>query len=373
MKVCMDLNPFLYQPTGVGYYIKGLFTNLCLLDKEDMQLCGLFSSYKYKVYLDKVKSNIINLKIPSKMFNYILYRLQIPIVEILLMKRFNIMHSPQAIVMPAIKAKKIITIHDLYFYKNGGEGILGNKDVDRRYVKKSIKLADRIICISNYTYNELIDLFPECISKSIVIYPGYDYQDKDDAEKNIVHKKVLRNGIKLPEDYLIFVGTIEERKNLLPLVDAISNLNKKGVKIELLIAGKAGYKGENVFERIKSTRNIRYLGYITEDEKKILYKNAKILVMPSKEEGFGIPILEAMNYGIPVIATKGSALEEIGREAVYLLNSTESEEIMNSIVRVLEDNTLREKLIKKGYERCKMFNWKETANKVYQEYVKLLS
>jgi glycosyltransferase involved in cell wall biosynthesis len=373
MKVCIDLNPYLFQPTGIGLYMKGLFDNLCKIEKKDLSVIGLCSSYKYKLDNNKdyEKGRIVNARIPSKLYNLLVYRYQLPIIELLLLSKVDIVHSAQAIIMPSMKAKKVITVHDLYFYHNGGDLGVGGLKLSRDLVKKSVRRADLIICVSKYTYSKLAELFPGSEKKGVVIYPGFNYKEKEDDNVRDKSKKLIGERFGLVGDYILFVGTIEERKNLVPLVEAVSMMNDRRVRVKLVIAGKIGYKGEEVIDKIKGLEYVEHLGYVSEEEKEALYRNARVLVLPSKEEGFGFPVLEAMQYGVPVVASSGSSLEEVGGDAICLFNRGDAEEMMNVIMKVLMDDNLRQQLINKGYERCKLFDWKETVAKIYDEYLKL--
>lgn len=372
MRVCIDINPFLYQPTGIGYYIKSLYENLCLLE-EGVEVYGLCSSFKHSIQLEsKGKGKIIQKRIPSKVFNYLIYRLGLPIIERMVKGDVDIMHSPQALVMPSKRAKRIITVHDLYFYYNGGDSIVGDKEVDKELVNRSVHRADRIICVSNYTLKRFVETFPEYKEKAIVIYPGFDYlQERKGAGVASFELEKLKGDIF--SKYALFLGTIEERKNLLPLIEALKILNKRRVNVGLLLVGRVGYKGDEVVERMKDLRYVKHIGYVSDEEKKWLYKNASLLVLPSKEEGFGFPILEAMSHGVPVIASGGTAMEEIGGDAIHLLREVTPVEVADAIDRILEDKLYRELLIDRGYQRCKLFNWEETVRKIYREYINLLS
>lgn len=373
MRVCIDISPFLYQPTGVGYYIKNVYENLCLMEEEGLEVYGICSSFKYRIKLEsKGRGKIIQKRIPSKIFNYLIYRLQVPIVEKMMKRDIEIMHSSQALVMPSKRAKKIITIHDLYFYYNGGEKIIGSKKVDKELVDRSVHQADRIICISDYTLKRFVETFPECKEKAVVIYPGFDFLMEGKEGGGAFIDLQLPKG-DIFSKYVLFVGTIEERKNLLPLIDALGILDKRKVNIGMLLVGKVGYKGDEIIERVKDLRYVRHIGYVRDEEKKWLYKNASVLVMPSKEEGFGFPVLEAMSYGVPVIASGRSSMEEIGGDAIHLLREVSALEIAAAIERILEDKPYRELLIEKGYQRCKLFSWKESVKKIYREYINLLS
>jgi len=371
MKVCINLNPALFQPTGVGVYALELFIHLAQLKKEDLELYGLSSSWKYRLRIPEVAhTRLINSKIPSRIFNYCVHKIPLLPVEILTLKKLDVVHSTYGLALPALKAKKVITVHDLYFLTGNGESILSNIKVDRKAFQKSVFSTDAIICVSQYTRKRLLEIFPEAANKTEVIYSGFIQSPRihADEEQELFEKKTMG----LPDSYVVFVGTIEKRKNLLSLVEAIKILHSRGSKINLILAGKAGYEGHKVMQAIAGYDFIHYYDYVEEKQKNILYKYARLMVMPSLEEGFGLPLLEAMSWGVPVIAARGSALEEIAAQAAYYMEENSPEGISFAINVVHENEDLRKNLIQKGYNRITMFNWEETASKVYDVYRKMV-
>lgn len=217
---------------------------------------------------------------------------------------------------------------------------------------------------------KIIRYFPEIAEKAVVIYNGFvdSRINGEDKEAMIAEKEKM----KLPEDYVVFVGTVEKRKNLLLLVDAVKMLNSRNMKIGLIIAGKTGFQGDRVLRAIEGVDYIKHFGYVTDQQKNILYQCARALVYPSIEEGFGMPLLESMSWGVPVITSRGSALEEIAADSAWYIEENTAEGISDAISYVLEQKELRQKLIQNGYIRIKEFNWANTALQVYDLYRKLL-
>ncbi|OGF61824.1 MAG: hypothetical protein A2Y62_20615 [Candidatus Fischerbacteria bacterium RBG_13_37_8] len=371
MKVCINLCPALFQPTGVGVYARELFKYLSLLEDTGLSILGLSSSLKYALHIQHgEKGRIINMKIPSKLFNILMHRLHFPPVELLVGQKIDIVHSPYMLSLPAVKAKKIITVHDMYFMNEGGENISGNYQRDRKLFVRSIRNADAIICVSHFTRKRLIEAFPETADKAKVVHSGL--QDPVVNNKNGTGQLLLKEQMRLPDIYILFIGTIERRKNIIPLLEAVQELNKGKYKVPLILVGKAGFGSNEVMKRIKELTCVKYFDYVTEEQKRLLYQYAKVLVMPSIEEGFGFPLLEAMSYGVPVIASRGSALEEIGENAVYYLKETTPQEIQDAIVTILKQDNLVREMVQKGYARIKDFNWENTAHATYEVYKEIM-
>lgn len=372
MKVCINLNPALYQPTGVGVHARELFIHLTQLCKPDMELYGLSSSWKYRLEIPQVERNhIIDLRLPSELFNFVVNILGLIPIELLTLRTFDIVHAPYHIILPAFKAKKVITVHDLYFLTLSKNSFFGNVYNDKTALRKSVIASDAIICDSHFTKQRLIEIFPESEEKATVIYNGFTRS----ARKNGEDKEYVcaeKTKMKLPDEYVVFIGTIEKRKNVLSLVDAIKMLNSRNRKIGLVIAGKSGYEGDRVLRAIEGVEYIKYFGYVTDEQKNILYQCARALVFPSFEEGFGMPLLESMSWGVPVIASRGSALEEIAKDSAWYIEENTAEGISDAINYVLEHEDLRGTLIKKGYRRIEEFSWENAALQVYDLYKKIL-
>lgn len=372
MKVCINLNPFIFQPTGIGIYSYEIFKHLLKLNEKNLSLIGITSSWKYHLKGARVNlegARVIDLRIPSRLFSFFMHRINFPPIELLALKKIDIVHSPYHFTMPSVKSKKIITVHDIYFLRHKTEAILGDIEIDRKVFKNSLRIADLIIFVSKFTKEKVLQIFPEVENKGVVIYSGIPCSCKQEIDFEEIIK--FKKRFNLPENYILYLGTIEERKNLKPLIESIKMINEKHIDIELILAGKVGYKGEEILTSIKGLSFIKYCKYISEEDKGKLYKGARIFVFPSLEEGFGFPLLEAMNYGVPVIATKGSSLEEIGGEAAHYIENASAEEITEAIYRLLEDEEYRRNLIQKGYQRIKEFNWETTAKAIYNAYSQL--
>lgn len=371
MNIVINLNPYLFQPTGVGIYAYEIFKNLAALNKVDLNLIGITSSWKYRFRAEIEGARVIDLKIPTRIFNFLMHRLKFPPVEVLTHSKVDIIHIPYHFMMPSIRGKKIITVHDIYFLEEVSQSMLGDIEIDRGIFKQSLNEADLVICDSEFTRNRLIEKYPKLDMKTTVIYPGASDVNKIMIGANEIIE--YRNKFKIPENYILYVGTIEERKNLKPLIEAMKLVNDKYRGMHLIMVGKVGYKGEEILKLILNHPFIRYYGYINEEEKAFLYAGAKMVVFLSLEEGFGFPLLEAMSYGIPVIAAEGSSLKEIGGDAAFYIDARIIEEIASGICKLIEDEDVRKELVQKGFERVKKFNWKETAMNLYRTYKDLLS
>lgn len=272
-------------------------------------------------------------------------------------------------VMPFLYVgKSLLVIHDLAIYNHPEWFEHGQWFSRLLVVPSSVAKATKIITVSQTTKEDLLELFKFRRERKIkVVYPGV-------AAKNfysdIVAQKTLAK-FKIKTAYLLFVGTIEPRKNLVRLAEAFKKvIESRQQEIQLVIAGGKGWKDKKIFSKFNEINEyfhkkvINYIGKITDEEKNILMQNAKIFVFPSLYEGFGLPVLEAMTNGCPVIASKFSATGEyIHREAIKI-NPYYKNEIYLAIKKILANKVLSEDLVEKGYQLIKKFNWSQTARQI---------
>jgi glycosyltransferase involved in cell wall biosynthesis len=270
--------------------------------------------------------------------------------------------------MPILRRKNlktVVTIHDLafkifpqHFTKKDLMKLNGLADM-------AIKNADKIIAISNSTKDDIIRFYPKINREKIaVIHNGFDselFGQKVSQEKS---SKILRNYNLEAGTYLLYVGAIQPRKNLGVLIDAFEKAKEKNPDLKLVLAGAPAWKSENTFEKITHSpfkEDITVTGNLSFENVSILYQNALMFIFPSLYEGFGIPILEAMASGMPVILAKNSSLPEVGGEAALYFATENSAELASCINKIIEDKVLRENLIRKGLEHCKNFSWEKCA------------
>ncbi len=255
--------------------------------------------------------------------------------------------------------KSVIMIHDLAFkryrssYKTFQYLYL---DLTTRF---AVKFASKILVPSIATKNDLIKFYQCDPFKISTIYHGFDaneYFEKQDLNKS------ERFSSKKP--FLLFVGRIESKKNISKILGVFEKLKEKFSDLSLILAGKAGVgfsEIEKQIQSLKNTKDIFLPGYISEEEKKYLYKNAVCFVFPSLFEGFGFPVLEAFASKCPVVCSDSGSLPEVCGDACLLSANNDEKAIHDNIVELLNSEELREKMIQKGISRLKLFDWEKCA------------
>jgi glycosyltransferase involved in cell wall biosynthesis len=272
--------------------------------------------------------------------------------------------------------RKVITIHDLvpYIYPETTPGKQFNF-----FWKTILKLiknrADAIIAVSNHTKMDCIKYLGIPEEKIRVIYEATDEifkpvkNDKEETQKYLENKY----GIKFP--FILSVGTVEEKKNIPNVIKAFYRLKKAGNNHKLVIVGKLGWKYDEVFKTINDLdlmKNVILTGYVPDEDLVKLYNTADIFVYPSIYEGFGLPPLEAMACGCPVITSNTSSLPEVVGDAGVLIDPLDSKSIADEMHNILTNNEFKNELRKKSLERAKLFSWRETAKETWKVYEEIL-
>ncbi len=367
MKIAIDLRSLSTgNISGVENYILNLLDNLFGLDQKNQYI--LFNNGFSKSVLGDfhyVNTTRKSSRVPSKFlnlalkFNFLKLEKLIGDFDCLFLPNLN-----QFNVNP--KVKVILTVHDLSpvitpeFY-----------NFKRRFwhkflnYKKAFDRANILIAVSENTKKDLIKLFNINPEKIKVIYPGMD-QNFFQTHISEERLRMARNIYNLPGEYILFLNTIEPRKNLSGLIKAYESLPGNA---HLVIVGRPGWKYQDVFNEIKQSvksSRIKYIGYIEEKHKPAVIKLAKVLAYPSFYEGFGFQPLEAMSVGTPVVASQVTSIPEIVGNAGLLFNPYNINDIASALNTALYNEPVRRVLIQNGEQRLGQFVWKNTANQLLQ-------
>jgi len=366
MKIGYDAKRAFLNNTGLGNYSRWLVKALAQYHPEN----------EYYLYTPKVKPNprlnflseFSNIKtvVPIGKLIKSWWRSK-GIVEDLQRDDINIYHGlshelPIGIGETGIKS--VVTVHDLIFMRFPEQFGRISRTIYRLKVAKACSVADKIIAISKKTRDDLIELLNVDPAKIKVIYQGCDPIFK--VEQSAEQKKSIAEKFNLPAEFILSVGTIEERKNLLLLVKALSS-----VDIPLIVVGKPTKYLNTVKQYItvnNLTDRIIFLHNVAFADLPAIYQLAKVFVYPSKYEGFGIPVLEAITSGTPVIVAKGSCLEEAGGSGSIYVDPDNDADLADKLYAVINTDQLREKMIAKGKEYSLNFDDAKLANQLMQLY-----
>ncbi|MDO6827551.1 glycosyltransferase family 1 protein [Poseidonibacter sp. 1_MG-2023] len=368
-KIIIDTISLLSSLTGIGRYTYEIAKRV---EKDSGINSSFFYGYHSKTLIESTDKN--DLKILKKILSksQILKKIARKLVTIssrLFVTSYDLYWQPNFIPNEGIKAKKIITtVHDFSFILHKDFHPKERIEHFEKYFLKNIIKSDMIITGSNFSKQEILDRLDFKENQIRVIYHGINH----DLFK-------MYNDIKLdfqvPKKFIFSVGSIEPRKNLLGLLKAY-NLLSKDVKSEykLVLAGFKGWENKEIMQIIDNNKeNIIYLGFISDIELAKVYNLATCFLFPSFYEGFGLPVLEAMACGTPVVCSNRSSLPEVGEDAVVYCNPDDISDIKEKIELVLKDTLLQTEMIKKGMQRAKLFSWDKSAKehiKVFEEVLK---
>lgn len=264
----------------------------------------------------------------------------------------------------------VVTIHDLIFIRYPHYFSFIDRQIYRYKFKKACLNADRIIAISRQTKKDIIDFFKIDSDKIDIVYQGCDpVFKKRFSEQELLSVKTRYN---LPDKYILCVGTVERRKNQLLILQSLVNL---GNDIHAVITGKATeYKQEllEFIDRNNLQNRVHFLQDVPFEDLPLVYQLAQIFVYPSRFEGFGIPLLEALNCGVPVIGATGSCLEEAGGPNSLYVSPDNPEELTSCISQVLNDENLKTKMIEEGLKYARQFSEENIAKNLMAVYQKTL-
>jgi len=373
MKIGVDcrtiLNPGFGEVAGVGHYTFYLVKNL-IKEIKDEEIILFFEQLPEEKVINEL--SIDKNKVKIRQLPWHQYRRYLPFIYAHLLvpyflkkEKLDVYYNPANIIPLGYGGRSVITIHDLAIYRNPGwfPASLGSRIFSTKIlVPRSIGRAEKIIAVSESTKKDLIDIFGVAEDKIKVIYEGAEWGGEE--IKSIGY---LKEKYQISDNYILYLGTLEPRKNIERLIKAMGELKK----FDLVIAGAKGWKYEGIFNLIKETNKtlcreaIKYLGYVPMEDKKSLISWAKCFLFPSFYEGFGLPILEAMSLGVPVISSRASSLPEIVGEAGLLVDPNSQEELQKALAKIMGDENLRQDLGRKALERSKQFSWEKCARETF--------
>ncbi|AMM40600.1 glycosyl transferase family 1 [Candidatus Desulfofervidus auxilii] len=346
MIIGIDIRWLSFKGTGLYTYLSNLLTVLLEIDRKN-QYIFFYNESKEKIF--PYQKNLTYKRVSAKPF---LFKEKFLFFEILKRNKLDIFFEPH-FNLPLLLPKKlpvILTIHDLTPLIFPQFFSFFERIYFRSILTHAIKRANHIIAVSKYTKDCLKKRFSK-LPKISVIYQGRPKLNNAESTTDL----------SIPLPYILYFGNKRGYKNYKRVIEAYGMLRTRLSQYHLVIVGINGQSSENII----------FLKNISETEKALLYKKASLFVFPSLNEGFGFPLLEAMQVGVPVITSNLSSLPEVAGRAAYFVNPFEVDEISEGMYKLLTNKGLRKELIKRGLQRSRIFSWNETAQKylkIFQEY-----
>ncbi|MBI4022616.1 glycosyltransferase family 4 protein [Candidatus Berkelbacteria bacterium] len=356
MKVAIDMQTTQAQKTGFGFYVENLVRNLEQIDRRNEYIRILpeteedFTSVR-RWWWDQVGYPTAALRAGA-----------------------NVIHQPAFSAPLRVKIPVVVTIHDLIAMHFGADIPLGSRMYFGRWMPFSYRFASHIISVSEHTKQDIIELLGIPEEKITVIYEAADEIFRPVRDKDRL--AAVRQKYQTGERFILHVGTINPRKNLEFLVRVFGEARKKvGPSWKLVITGKKGWYYEGLFGAVQElglANAVVFTGYIDEEDKPYLYSAASLFAFPSLYEGAGLPPLEAMACGTPVVSSNTSSLPEMVGNGGILLPPDDTAGWVHALARLMTDASLRREAAAKGRKQAKKFSWERTARETIRVYERVM-
>lgn len=363
MNIAIDYSAAVRQRAGIGRYTRSLISALAQLDStNDYTLLAPRDA----LYLEAARALPPNFRLVRAPLNEralvgLWQRARLPLPVELLTGRADVFYSPDFVLAPSRARKKVLTVHDLSFKRLPETAVPKLKWYLDGAVPRSVARADLILADSKATRRDLIDFFNTPPARVQTLYAGCDPQFQRVTEPAELAR--VRRQYRLDKPFLLHVGTVEPRKNLVRLIQAFCQMPQHQ-EFELLIAGGRGWLYDEIYaapEKFGVSASIRFLGFTPDADLPALYSLAELFVYPSLYEGFGLPVLEAMACGAAVVTANNSSLPEVAGDAAALVDAHDVEQLAWTMQRLLDDASWRAALQARAVERARGFSWQTSA------------
>ncbi|MGQ9547192.1 MAG: glycosyltransferase family 4 protein [Roseiflexus sp.] len=383
MHVGIDFTAGVWQGAGIGRYTRELIGAIVA------QGAGIRFTLFYAAgfpgtqppYLSELQRlcasypeiRAVPIPLPPRRLTQIWHRLRIPLPIEWLTGPLDILHAPDFVPPPA-RAPTLVTIHDLSYMVHPECAVPGVAAYLRAAVPGALKRAGIIIADSESTRRDLHRLLRVAPERVTVVYPGVDERFRP-LPPDVCEP--VRRRLNLPRRFILFVGTIEPRKNLVRLLEAFARIDHAALNAQndndlfLVLAGRRGWMYQPVFDAIdhlKLHNRVRLLDFVADSDLPVVYNLAQVFVYPSLYEGFGLPPLEALACGTPVVTSDNSSLPEVVGDAALLVRADDGEALLEGMVRLLRDAALRDRLRQAGPAQARRFRWETSARQIIEHY-----
>ena len=370
MRITLDYTPAIQQHAGIGRYADELArTLIALYPDDDWQLFYVDPENRVPAPpLDRVARTSLVQSNKRWRLSVLLATYVRRAMDQRLRVHDGVFHATDHVLPPLAHARAVFTLHDLTPLKFPTAHTQLNRRFLQLMLPHFLRAADLVIADSESTRRDVLHLYHLSAERvrtvHLGVHPRFRPADHTAREKvRAVHQ--------LPDRFLLSVGTIEPRKNLIVLLEAYHELRQRGTSLQLVIAGKRGWHSEPFFERLRTLRlesDVKLLGHVPDADLPALYSAAEALAYPSLYEGFGLPVLEAMACGTPVICSNVSSLPEVAGEAAIQIPPTAIREWSQALERINSDAALRADLRERGIQQVARFTWEATARQTYAIY-----
>jgi glycosyltransferase involved in cell wall biosynthesis len=379
VRIGIDYTAAVRQGAGIGRYTRNLVRAIAELDPETEYRLFVAGGSGEGGGLGALPGNfqVRSVPVSDRWLNIIWQRLRLPIPVQLVTGALDLFHSPDFVLPPTGRTGSIVTVHDLSFLRRPECFVPGFSKYLVGAVTRAVGRAAHILADSESTRQDLLELLCVPPERVTVVYPGVEARFQPIRDREV--RQHVRRKYNLPERFVLGVGTIQPRKNFATLVEAFASLLAAGdastLELHLVLAGERGWMYQDTFDTVETLELgnwVHFLGYVDDPDLPAIYSLASAFAFPTLYEGFGLPVLEAMACGTPVVAADNSSLPEVVGHAGLMVEASDAHELAASLSQVLSDEPLRRRLEISGLERSKQFTWSGAGAKVLELYRRVL-
>ncbi len=376
MRIGVDYTSAARQSAGIGRFTRELIRAALALDTDNeyrLLVAGRQPIAEAHLPPPSRGCRLVQTPVSERNLVRLWHRLQVPLPVEVFLGRLDIFHSPDFVLPPVARAVKVLTIHDLSFLR-----VPECADPRLRWylgqvVPRSVRRADFLLADSQSTRHDLIELLGVPPDRVQVIYGGVDARFAPVEDEETLRR--VRDRYARGRPYILAVGTLEPRKNYPTLIRAFARAREEArLPHVLVIVGRKGWVYDPIFaavDDLKLRDEVLFPGFVPDEELPALYSAADVLVTPSFYEGFGLPALEAMACGAPVIVSDVSSLPEVVGDAGVRIDPRDEAGLADALLRVIQDSALRAALRAAGLERARQFTWEGAARELLSVYARL--
>ena len=375
MNVLIDATGITRNKAGVGVYAKSLIEALIALEGR---LRLFILAQDDDLDLDYSRHIAVTMIwVPGRFFRKLPLRFLLEQIGIPLLAskhKIDVIHSLHySFPIVCFGARQVVTIHDMTFFDMPEVHVRFKVFYFRLFIRAAIRFADGLIFVSHSARRDCEARLGSPRGNSYVIHHGKSEAFHSNLDAETVHQ--IRERYGLTSEFVLYIGTIEPRKNLVRLVSAFASIAAADPNIKLVIAGMKGWMYDSLFQtvgRLGLETRVIFTGFIPEADKPFLMAAARVFIYPSLYEGFGIPVLEALACGVPTITSNTSSLPEVAGDAALMIDPLQTTEIAEAIKTLLTDHGLREQLRAKSKRQAEQFTWERTAALTLKAYANAL-
>ncbi|HUV94138.1 MAG TPA: glycosyltransferase family 1 protein [Anaerolineae bacterium] len=374
MRVAIDYTSAIRQGGGIARYTRRLVGALAELDATSRYV--LFSAGRDRTGKTWPPNfSLRSLPIKDRHLAMVWQRMCVPIPIELFTGWVHVFHSPDFVLPPVARARTVLTVHDLSFIRHPECFHKTMLAYAARAVPRSVARADVVLADSESARQDLLELLHVPQDRLFVVYPAVESRFNPQEDSGTIRAVMRRYGIGCP--FILGLGTLQPRKNFPRLIRAYDLLRREhNIPHQLVIAGGKGWLYDDIDETIDELglhEHVLLPGFVADEDLPALYSAADVFAFPSLYEGFGIPVLEAMACGTPVVTTPVSSLPEAAGEAALFVSPKDIEGLADALWQLIDDSALRDELRGRGFQQAKRFTWAGAAKKVLRIYHSLAS